>query len=88
MHTVVPRKKAVLARGRGVSVIGVALLAAERRPARAVPFIGGGDVDVALTEPLARTQTQAGLPEQARVILRWRRRNAILKGVGGPDRYT
>jgi len=46
----------VLARGRGVSIIGVALLASE-------PFIGGGDIDVALTEPLAGTQTQAGLPE-------------------------
>ena len=64
----------MLARGRGVSIVRVALLAAERRPALAVPFIGGGDVDVALTEPLAGTETRAGLPEQAGAILRGRRR--------------
>ena len=63
MRAVPPGKKAVLTRGRGVSVIRVALLTAERRPALAVPFVGGGDINVALAEPLARTQTRAGLPE-------------------------
>lgn len=53
----------MLACGRGVSVIRVALLAAEWRPALAVPFVWGGDIDVALTEPLARTQTQARLSQ-------------------------
>lgn len=64
----------MLACGRGVSIIRVALLAAERRPALAVPFVGGGDIDVALAQPLAGTETRAGLPEQARVILRGRGR--------------
>lgn len=49
---VLPGEKAVLTRGRGVSIIRVALLAAERRPALAVSFVGGRDIDVALTQPL------------------------------------
>lgn len=64
----------MLAGGRGISIIRIALLPAERRPTLTVPFVGGGDVDVALAQPLARTQTRAGLPEQARVILRGRER--------------
>lgn len=71
-----PGKKAVLASSRCISIIRVALLPAEWLPTLTVPFVGGRDVDVAFTQPLARTQTRAGLPEQARVILRGRRRCA------------
>lgn len=74
LHTASPGEKAVLARGRGVSIVRVALLTAERLPALAVPFVGGRDIDVALAQPLARTQARAGLPEQARVILKGERR--------------
>lgn len=69
-----PGEKSVLTRGRGVSVVRVALLAAERWPALDVSFIGGRDVDVTFAQPLARAQAGAGLPEQARAILRGRRR--------------
>lgn len=69
-----PGEKAVLACRRGVSIVRVTLLTAERGPALAVSFVGGGDINVAFTQPLARTQTRAGLSEQARVILRERRR--------------
>lgn len=58
----------MLAAGRRVSVVGVALLAAERC-LRPVAFIGGRDVDVALAQPLAGAQTQARLPQHGRVIL-------------------
>lgn len=69
-----PGEKAVLARGQSVSIVRVALLAAERQPALDVAFVGGRDIDVTLTQPLARTQTRAGLSEQARVILSGRGR--------------
>lgn len=66
-----PGKEAVLASGRGVSIIRVALLPAERRPTLTVPFVGGRDVNVALTQPLARAEPRAGLTKQRpRVILR------------------
>lgn len=69
-----PGEKAVLACGRSVPIIRVALLAAERRPALDVSFVRSGNINVTLTQPLARTQTGAGFSEQARVILRGRRR--------------
>lgn len=69
-----PGEKAVLACGRSVSIARVALLAAERRPALDVSFVRGGNINVTLTQPLARTQTGAGLSKHARVILRTRRR--------------
>lgn len=72
-HFTPPGEKAALACRRSVAVVGVALLAAERWPALTVPFIGCGDIDVALTEPLARTQTRAGISTQARAILRGRK---------------
>lgn len=68
-----PGEKAALACRGTVAVVRVALLAAERWPALTVPFIGCGDIDVALTESLARTQTGAGIPTQARAILRGRK---------------
>lgn len=68
-----PGEKAALACRRTVSVVRVALLAAERWPALAVPFIGCRDVNVALTESLARAQTRAGIPTQARAVLRGRK---------------
>lgn len=48
-----PGKKAVLAGGRGISIIRVALLPAEWRPTLTVPFVGCRDIDVALAKPLA-----------------------------------
>lgn len=65
MYFTPPGEEAALACHGTVSVVRVALLAAERWPALAVPFIGCGDIDVALTESLARTQTRAGIPTQA-----------------------
>lgn len=58
-----PGKKAVLASGRGVSIVRVALFTAERLAALAL--VGSGDVNVALAQPLAGAQTRAGLPQQA-----------------------
>lgn len=53
----------MLASGRGVSIIRVALFTAEWWAALA--FVGSGDVNVAFAQPLARAQTRAGLPQQA-----------------------
>lgn len=42
-------------------------------------FVGGRDIDVALAESLARTQTRAGLPVQAQAVLRGRRRQSSVQ---------
>lgn len=60
-----PGKKRVLTNGRRVPVVGVALLAAQRRPALDVSFVRGRDVNVAFAQPLAGAQPGAGLPQQA-----------------------
>lgn len=81
-----PGEKSVLTRGRSVSVVRVALLAAKRRPALDVSFVGGRDVDVTFAQPLARAQAGAGLPEQSRAILRGRRRARNMPAESGTYR--
>lgn len=76
-----PGEKVVLARGRGVPVVRVALLAAERRAALA--FVGSRDVDVALAQPLAGAQAGTRLPQPARVVLRRRRRKSTREPLDG-----
>ena len=69
-----PAKEPVmLASGKGVSVVRVALLPVGQLSAGGVSFAGGGNVDVALTEPLAAAQARAGFSQQPRGILRGRR---------------
>ena len=70
-----PAEEAVmLASGKGVSVVRVALLPVEQLSAGGVSFAGGGDVDVALAQPLAGAQARAGFSQHPRGILRGRRR--------------
>lgn len=68
-----PGEKRVLASGRRVPVVRVALLATQRRPALGVSLVRGRDVNVAFAQPLAGAQPGAGVAQQARALLRGRK---------------